>query len=141
MGENKDKQKLSSEEAEGLLRQWADYLELDTDRDLYADLVDELRMSVRLQRLTFDQESETFRYQLINPVGGKGIVEIKECDFNDKKVIQRFKDSESISAAGAMLSKYTNFTAEEIGQLKERDVTRVNAVVIGFLAQMAPGKK
>ncbi len=141
MAENKNVKKLSSEEAEALLLEWAEYLELDTDRDLYADLVDELRMAVRLERLTFEAESETFRYQLIKPVNEKGIVEIKECDFNDKKVIQRFKDNESIAAAGAMLSKYTNFTAAEIGELKERDVTRVNAVVIGFLAQMAPGKK
>ena len=98
MAENKYFKKLSSEQAEALLLEWAEYLELDTDRDLYADLVDELRMAVRLERLTFEVESETFRYQLIKPVNEKGIVEIKECDFNDKKVIQRFKDSESIAA-------------------------------------------
>lgn len=139
MDEKKDK--LSAEDAEDLLKSWAELLELDTDRELYTDLVDELRMPVRLQRLTLEEETETFKYLLINAVNGKGIVEIKECDFNAKKVIQRYKESESIAAAGAMLSKYTNLTAEEIGQLKERDVTRINAVVLGFLAQMAPGGK
>ena len=139
MGKNETQGKISSEAAEELLKSWAEYLELDTDRDLYTDLVDELRMPVRLQRLTFDEETETFKYLLINGMNGKGIVEIKECDFNAKKVIQRYKETESIAAAGAMLSKYTNLTAEEIGQLKERDVTRINAVVMGFLAQMAPG--
>ena len=139
MAEKKDK--LSSEEAEDLLKSWAEFLELDTDRELYADLVDELRMPVRLKRLTFEKETETFKYLLINAVNGKNMVEIKECDFNAKKVIQRYKESESIAAAGAMLSKYTNLTAEEIGQLMERDVTRINGVVIGFLAQMAPGRK
>lgn len=141
MAENKDDKKLSSEEAEKLLKNWADHLELDTDRELYTDLVEELRMPVRLQRLTFDEDTETFKYLLINALNGKGIVEIKECDFNAKKVIQRFKETESIAAAGAMLSKYTNLTAEEVGELKERDVTRINAVVLGFLAQMASGGK
>ena len=141
MAEKKEFNKLSAEAAEDLLKSWAEFLELDTDRELYADLVDELRMPVRLQRLTFEEETETFKYLLITGFAGKNIVEIKECDFNAKKVIQRFKESESIAAAGAMLSKYTNLTAEEIGQLKERDVTRINAVVLGFLAQMAPGGK
>lgn len=141
MSEKKEFDKLSAEAAEELLKNWAEFLELDTDRDLYTHLVDELRMPVRLQRLTFEEESETFKYLLLKPVDGKGIVEIKECDFNAKKVIQRFKDNESISASGAMLSKYTNFTADEIGQLKERDSTRINAVVMGFLAQMDTGGK
>lgn len=132
---------LTRELAEGLLREWADVLELDTDRQLYTDLVDELKMSVRKQRLIFDIETEVFSYQLIKPVDGVNIVEIKECDFNQKKIIQRYKENESIESAGAMISKYTNLTIEQVGKLKDRDINKINAVVLGFLAQTAPGGK
>ena len=134
-------EKLTREEAESLLKEWADYLELDTDRQLYTEIVDELKMSVRLNRLTFDIEAETFKYNLINPVDDVHIVEIKECDFKAKKVIQRYKDNESIDSAGAMLSKYTNLSIEQVDKLADRDVNKINAVVLGFLAQVAPSVK
>jgi len=136
MSENEKK---TREEAEGLLKQWADFLELDTDRQLYADIVEELKMPVRNNRLTFDMENEVFKYQLIKPVSDVQIVEIKECNFKQKKVIQRYKESESIESAGAMLSKYTNLSIEQIGELMDRDISKINAVVLGFLAQIAPG--
>ena len=134
-------EKLTREEAESLLKEWADYLELDTDRQLYTDIVDELKMSVRNNRLTFDVENEVFKYQLIKPVGDVQIVEIKECNFKAKKVIQRYKDNESIDSAGAMLSKYTNLSIEQVDKLADRDVNKINAVVLGFLAQVAPSVK
>ena len=134
-------EKKTREEAEGLLKEWADYLELDTDRQLYTDIVDELKMTVRNNRLTFDIEDEVFKYQLIKPVDGVQIVEIKECSFKQKKIIQRYKDSESIDSAGAMLSKYTNLSIEQVNELKDRDINKINAVVLGFLAQVSPGGK
>ena len=134
-------EKLTREEAEKLLSDWADYLELDTDRQLYTDIVDELKMAVRNNRLTFDIEDEVFKYMLIKPVGDIQIVEIRECDFKQKKIIQRYKDNESIDSAGAMLSKYTNLSIEQVSELKDRDVNKINAVVLGFLAQVAPGSE
>ena len=133
-------EKLTREEAESSLKEWADYLELDTDRQLYTDIVDELKMTVRNNRLTFDIENEVFKYQLIKPVDDIQIVEIKECSFKEKKVIQRYKKNESIDSAGAMLSKYTNLSIEQVDKLKDRDVNKINAVVLGFLAQVAPGE-
>ena len=134
-------EKLTREEAEKLLESWADYLELDTDRQLYTDIVDELKMAVRNNRLTFDIEDEVFKYQLIKPVGDIQIVEIRECNFKQKKIIQRYKKNESIDSAGAMLSKYTNLSIEQVSELKDRDVNKINAVVLGFLAQVAPGSE
>ena len=138
---NEGMEKKTREEAEGLLKDWADYMELDTDRQLYTDIVDELKMTVRNNRLTFDIEDEVFKYQLIKPVDGVQIVEIKECSFKQKKIIQRYKDSESIDSAGAMLSKYTNLSIEQVNELKDRDINKINAVVLGFLAQVSPGGK
>ena len=139
-GERMATEKLTREEADNLLESWADYLELDTDRQLYTDIVDELRLPVRKEKLTFDMEEEVFQYQLIKPVDDIQIVEIKECSFKEKKVIQRYKKNESIDSAGAMLSKYTNLSIEQVDKLKDRDVNKINAVVLGFLAQVAPGE-
>ncbi len=132
---------LSKEEAEEKLTLWAEHMELDTDRELFEDIKEELTFSVRKNRLSFDEETEVFKYLLISPVNGKQLVEIKECTFEDKKILQRFKDEQSIEAAGASLVKYTNLTTADVNQLKDRDVSKVNAVIMGFLAQTAPSRK
>ena len=49
--------KLSREAAEEILKEWAEFLELDTDREMFDDLIEELRMPVRNQRLTFEKET------------------------------------------------------------------------------------
>ena len=134
-------EKLSREKAEGLLKEWAEYLELDPDRDLYDDLVEELRMPVRTQRLTFDIETQVFKYQLFSPVDGKGIVELKDCDFEAKEVIENYKEKESVKSSRALLSQYTNLTIGETAKLKTRDSNVMTAVTLGFLAQTAPGRR
>ncbi len=135
------KTKLSREKAEGLLKEWAEYLELDPDRELYDDLVEELRMPVRTQRLTFDIEMQVFKYQLFSPVDGKGIVELKDCDFEAKEVIENYKEKETVKSSRALLSQYTNLTIGETAKLKTRDSNVMTAVTLGFLAQTAPGRK
>jgi cytochrome oxidase Cu insertion factor (SCO1/SenC/PrrC family) len=134
-------EKLTRDVAEKMLSDWADAMELDKARPLYKTLVDELRYPVQLKRISFDEETETFRYQLVHAVGGKDIVEIKEVDFNKKKAIQKYRDDESMDSAEFLMSKYTNLTTEEFGMLKDRDQGRIIAVVTGFLTQIAPSKK
>ena len=140
-GNEMKSKKLSREKAESLLKEWAEYLELDPDRDLYDDLVEELRMPVRMQRLTYDIETQVFKYQLFCPVDGKGIVELKDCDFEAKEVIENYKEKESVKSSRALLSQYTNLTIGETAKLKTRDSNIMTAVTLGFLAQTAPGRK
>ena len=132
-------EKKTREQAEGLLRSWADYMELDTSRQLFDDLVEELRMSVMNNRLTFDMDNEIFSYQLIKSVGGKEIVSIEECDYKSKKVLQGYKSKEGVLVAMKTISLYTDLSIEEIEQLKDRDRNHITAVLMGFLAQTAPG--
>ena len=138
MSENEKK---TREEAEGLLKQWAECLELDTDRELYEDMVEELRGSVKQNRLNFDMESEIFSYQLIKPIGEKQIVKIEECDYKAKKVLQSYKDTEGVLISMKTLSIYTDLSVPEVEQLKDRDRNHITAVVMGFLAQTAPGTR
>lgn len=134
-------EKKTREEAEGLLKEWADFLELDTGRKLYSDLVEELTGPVMKSRLNFNQDTEEFNYVLIKPVSDHKIVTIKEGNFNSKKALQRYKDNEGIDQAIKTISTYTDLSIEEVMQLKDRDINRINAVVMGFLAQIAPGGK
>ena len=137
--------KMSKDEAEVLLENWADFMELDTDRQLYTDIVEELRLPVKLEKLSFDEGTETFKLMLRNPIKGKdseiGFVEIKSCDFNAKRILQKFKDNESIDSARAMLSAYTNLNEAEVKQLKDLDISRINSIILGFITQTEPQKK
>ena len=133
-------EKKTREVAEKLLREWADILELDTSRGLYTDLVDELRMPVINNRLTFDVDTEIFSYQLIKPVDGKEIVQIEECDYKAKKVLQSYTDKEGVLTAMKTISLYTDLSVTEVELLKDRDRNHITAVLMGFLAQTAPGK-
>lgn len=131
-----EKEELSPrEQAEERLRKWADVLELDTKRGLFSDVMDQLIGVVEKERLTFDEESELFTYQLLKPVGGKKLITIRETTFEEKKALQKFKDNEEMDAAGMMMAKHTNLTTGDVLQLKTRDQKRINAVIMGFLAQ------
>ncbi len=132
-------EKKTKEEAEKLLKHWADCMELDTDRRLFDDLVDELRGPVKKNRLNFNENDETFTYQLIKPVSEKTIVTIAECDYKAKKVLQGYKDREGVQQGMKTISLYTDLSIVEVEQLKDRDRNHITAVVMGFLAQTAPG--
>ena len=144
MGNKEERQKtklLPRERAEEMLREWAGFLELDPDSELYDDLVKELRMPVRTQRLDFDIETQTFKYQLFSPIEGKGIVILKDCDFEAKEVIENYKEKETVKSSRALLSQYTDLTVEQTAKIKTRDSNIMTAVTLGFLAQVAPGRK
>ena len=138
MGENEleeKKEMMSKDEAEGTLKLWAEQLELDTERELFTDMVDVLSMVVRKERLKFDEESEVFTYQLLKPMKEKNFVTIRETTFKEKKALQKFKDGEDMDAAGMMMAKHTNLSPVEVLELKTRDQKRINAVIMGFLSQ------
>ncbi len=139
--ERQDTKVISREQAEKMLCEWAEFLELDPDGELYDDLVKELRMPVRTRRLEFDIETQTFKYLLFSPIEGKGIVVLKDCDFEAKEVIENYKEKETVKSSRALLSQYTDLTVEQAGKIKTRDSNIMTAVTLGFLAQVAPGRK
>ena len=141
MGKGEKTKLISRERAEEMLCEWAEFLELDPDSELYDDLIKELRMPVRTQRLDFDVETQTFKYQLFSPIDGKGIVILKDCDFEAKEVIENYKEKETVKSSRALLSQYTDLSVEQAGKIKTRDSNIMTAVTLGFLAQVAPGRK
>lgn len=124
---------MSREDAEILLKMWAELIDLDTEESVYRNAVKELVYVVKTERLSFDEENEVFKYQLLKPVGDVSIVEIKECDFKAKKSLDRYKENESMLASIAMLTKYSNLTFQQVEMLKDRDISRISKV-ISFLS-------
>lgn len=130
---------MTRDEAEKQIHDWADFFEVDTDRAFFADVVDELVMPVKKGRLDLDYENEVFKYRLIKPIehqnSTKEIIEIKEGRFGLNKAIERYKDSESTSQAAALLGKRTGLDNAEVELLSDRDITKINAVILGFFVQ------
>lgn len=130
---------MTRDEAEKQIHDWADFFEVDTDRAFFADVVDELVMPVKKGRLDLDYENEVFKYRLIKPIehqnSTKEIIEIKEGRFGINKAIERYKDSESTSQAAALLGKRTGLDNAEVELLSDRDITKINAVILGFFVQ------
>ncbi len=137
MSKDNKNEVMTRDKAEGLLKQWAKHLELDTRRELFKDLLDELTGVVENERLSFNENDEVFTYRPIKPVGKKELIEIKETTFEDKKSLQRYGDKEGMEASAMMISKHTNLTFNEVMELKSRDLNKINAVIIGFLTQVA----
>ena len=138
-------EKLTKEKAAALIESWADIVELDTDRDMYQDILEELRLPVRLQKLTFDMEEEIFKLQLNKPISGPNgeihIVEIKSIKFEAKRVLQKYKQNEGMDSARALIKAYTGLEESSIKQLKDRDFDRINCIIIGFFMQVDSKKR
>ncbi len=148
MGKRKRKKMIvSREEAVETLRDWADFMECDYELPFFKDIEDQLTRSVRTESISFDEESENFNYKLIVPIDGdeetaeKKLIKIFETDFNAKKAMQKFSESESIDSAQVMLSKYTDLDKYQVSCLKDRDIQNINAVILGFFVQTGSAKK
>lgn len=130
-----EEKKSSRELAQDELRKWAKCLGLDTKRPLFDDILDRLTGDVEDERLTFNEETEVFTYQLLKALPNKTIITIEETNFKQKLGVQKFKENEDMDAAALMMAKHTSLTSGEVQQLKTRDQKRINAVIMGFLSQ------
>lgn len=132
---DEEREEITKDDADAMLLEWAEWMDLDPDSDLFKDTRDELNYVVRKEKLKFEVEDEVFTYQLLKPVGDTTMVKIRECNFKSKKALDRYKDSQSVEQAMAIMGKYTNLTPLQVEQLKDRDINRINAVILGFLSQ------
>jgi len=118
------------------LKSWADHLEVDTESEDFQASMNALVMPVMKGRLDFDFEDERFRYQLLQPIANqnstKEIVEIRELDYEKSKVLDRFKENESVAQATAMIARSCGLQIAEAEKLINRDIRKINAVIVGF---------
>ena len=139
-------EQMKREEAQAKIREWAQQLEVDTELDFFRDVLDELTLPVMNGRLDFDSGTETFTYLLIKPIekkDGSGNIEminIRETTMDDNKVIERYGDKERVGQAEALVAKATGLEPGFVSRLHQRDISKINAVSLGFFVQAA-GRK
>jgi hypothetical protein len=136
-----EKKAITRKDAETLLLQWGESLEVDVESDGFQKVIKQLAMAVMKERLSFDEMKRVFTYQLISPIekkDGSGSIEIltiKELSMQETKVVQRFKESESIQQSEALIAESCGLELGFAGRLLQRDVGNINGVIVGFFVK------
>jgi hypothetical protein len=125
-------QKITKEEAIATIKEWAEFLDVNTDTEDFTSALDVLVRPVMSERLAFDADREVFTLKLASPIvmekSTKEIVEIKELTLEEKRAIERFKDTEKISMVEAIYAKAAGLTIAEASRIKGRDFSVITAI-------------
>jgi len=124
--------KITKEEAIATIKEWAEFLDVNTDTEDFTSALDVLVRPVMSERLAFDADREVFTLKLASPIvmekSTKEIVEIKELTLEEKRAIERFKDTEKISMVEAIYAKAAGLTIAEASRIKGRDFSVITAI-------------
>jgi hypothetical protein len=130
--------KLSTEDARAALALWADQLDINADTSDFSDACDVLIPAIRSERLAFDEEKEVFTLKLAAPImletKKTELVTIKELTLDEKRSIEKFKDSEKISMVEAIYAKAAGLTIAEASRIKGRDFSIISAICTVFFS-------
>lgn len=125
-------EKKTKAEAIELLKMWADYLEVPTDTEGFEGAIETLALPVMNKRLDFDETKEVFLLKLVSPLEMETskieMVTIRELALNEKRCVEKYKDSEKISMAEAIYAKSCGLKLAEASRLKGRDFSVVVAI-------------
>lgn len=138
-----EKKEIIISEAEAIekINQWAYQLEVDASTEAFQDVIDTLKFPVRMGRIDFDSENSVFRVQLLSPIvkndGSKiEIVTVRELSMGDKIAYDRYKENQPVKQALELLSRACDLEIGFADRLKDRDTTRINAIILGFFVQI-----
>lgn len=124
--------KITKEEAIATIKEWAEFLDVNTDTEDFTSALDVLVRPVMSERLAFDADREVFTLKLASPIvmekSTKELVEIKELTLEEKRAIERFKDTEKISMVEAIYAKAAGLTIAEASRIKGRDFSVISAI-------------
>jgi hypothetical protein len=124
--------KMGKPEAVAKMKEWADYLEVASDGEDWDNAVDVLTLPIINDRLDFNKEDETFTIVLKAPIemasGKKEILTIRELAIDEKRCVERYKDSEKISMVEAIYAKSCGLTLAEASKIKGRDFTVIATI-------------
>jgi hypothetical protein len=122
----------TKDEAIVKLKEWAEWLDVNTDTADFAEAVETLVKPVMSERLDFDADKEIFRLKLASPIvmekGNRELLEIRELTLDDKRSVQRYKDNEKIDMVEAIYAKAAGISLAEASKLKGRDFSVITAI-------------
>lgn len=124
--------KMTKAEAVAKMKEWADYLEVASDGGDWDAAVEVLSLPIINGRLDFNREDETFSLLLKAPIemasGNKEILTIRELSIDEKRCVERYKDSEKISMVEAIYAKSCGLSLAEASKIKGRDFTVIATI-------------
>lgn len=132
-------EKITRQEAIEKIKDWALTLEAtDPEAEGFSDAIEPLILPVVNGRLDFDDESGEFKYKLLKPIVGeketKELIGIHELTIEEKKVVERFKDSEKIGQSEALLAKAVGIPLGWASRIGSRDQTVISAALTVFFS-------
>jgi len=148
---NKEEKYLTRQEAYDTIREWGDLLEVKLKDEDFESLQNEIWMAVSRYRLIFDPETEIFTYTLKKPIvkkdgsGTISMLKIEESDMQNKRETTKWKND--IDTAVAFIKAYCKDSENKsiehgfLTRIKDRDMSVLNAVILGFFVQAVPGSK
>jgi hypothetical protein len=147
----KKKEKMSQQEAFDLIQEWGDMMETRLMDEDFEEIKKEIWKAVQMERLTFDESEEIFKYVLRKPIENKetgqvkySIFHISEQPMEKKKGASKAK--EEVDRAAAMYKCYCrDSNGEEIAhgfltRVYDRDQNIINAIILGFFLEAVPGQ-
>lgn len=131
-------EEMSRDEAAEQLKQWARTLEIDTENQRFTDVIDELVLPVMHERLAFNPDDESFTYKLVRPIENQNstqeMITIREMTYQQSKKLDKFKDNENVAQATTLIAASCGLALGEAERLGNRDIRKINAVILGFFA-------
>ena len=132
-------EKMSDQKAIEILKEWAEELEVDSESKDFEDVIKALKIPVQKDKLKFIAENRSFELVLFDPIekhdGSKiSKLTIRSTTMAEKKGMQNFKESQRIDQSMLMISEACDLELGFVERLKDKDLGRINAVVLGFLA-------
>jgi len=90
------------------------------------------------ERLDFDIDTNRFTLKLIKPLIGEKVkvevVQIHELDIKEKKIVQKYKDAETVDKSEALLAQGCDIALGDASKIGSRDQSTISAVLTVFFS-------
>ena len=130
---------MDRQEAIEKIKDWAIQLEAtDPGAKGFDEAIEPIILPVMNGRLDYDIETGSFTLKLIKPLIGEKtkveVITLHELTLAEQKVIQRYKDTDGVDKAEALIAKAADIALGDAAKLGSRDLNAASAVITVFFS-------
>lgn len=130
---------MDRQEAIEKIKDWAIQLEAtDPGAKGFDEAIEPIILPVMNGRLDYDIETGSFTLKLIKPIIGEKtkveVITLHELTLAEQKVIQRYKDTDGVDKAEALIAKAADIALGDAAKLGSRDLNAASAVITVFFS-------
>lgn len=130
---------MDRQEAIEKIKDWAIQLEAtDPGAKGFDEAIEPIVLPVMNGRLDYDIETGFFTLKLIKPLIGEKtkveVITLHELTLAEQKVIQRYKDTDGVDKAEALIAKAADIALGDAAKLGSRDLNAASAVITVFFS-------